>query len=414
MKKYMYAILVLAAAGAIISVLLLVQHFFPGSDIASATCGDGIDNPCHDLSLTGYAAIRGFPLASLGLFLYLFILFTILVADYAGEIYYDTALLMILPLSGAALVFDAVLAAILVKTGLFCQLCVASYAVNILMFALSLMWLKKILREKGSSLISFAGSTCRGHTKTAAGRASLALFTLFVLFLFLSILATSQNMEKKTDRKKLSRTQIKEYVSSFYGNEVEQLNLSESALVMGNQQAPLSIIVFTDFLCSACNNFFITEKYLLARFPEKINVQYYNFPLDLACNNTIKRTVYENSCLAAKAVNAAAKIGILNEYIKIHFKRYQEIKHGYSEETALNIFKEALPFTGKKIPERDFAAAMSSDFVDTTIRNDIELAREYDIKATPTLFIGGRRIRGTPPKEILEQIIKTELKKIRQ
>ena len=221
-------------------------------------------------------------------------------------------------------------------------------------------------------------------------------------------------MEKKTDRKKLTRTQIKEYVNSFYGNEVEQLNLSESALVIGNQQAPLSIIVFTDFLCSACNNFFITEKYLLARFPDKINIQYYNFPLDRNCNSTIRRTVYENSCLAAKAVNASAKVGILNEYVKIHFKRYKEIKHGYSEETALNIFRETLPFTGKKISNRDFTAAMSSDLVDTTIRNDIELAREYDIQATPTLFIGGRRIRGTPPKEILEQIIRSELKKIKQ
>ena len=411
MKKFLYTLLVLSIAGAALSALLLIQHYFPGSDIAGMTCGDGLDNPCHSLSLTGYASIKGIPLAGVGLFFYLFILFTVLVADYAGESYYDAAAILAASLSGAAVAVNFVLAAILVKTGLFCTLCVWTYAVDILMLAAGVLWTRESARQRGASIAALVAGTARGIPETSGGRAALGLFVLFAALLGFSVFATVNIIEKQSGKREFTRKQINDYVTSFYAMEAEELDLPESPMIVGDPAAPLNIIAFTDFLCSACSSFFETEKYIMTRFPGKVSISYYGFPLDRSCNPTVNRTVYENSCIAARAVNAAARTGILGEYLKMHFKRYNEIKHGYAEETAMSVFNDAVKYSVKKSTPGEYRKILQSDDIDTAVRNDIELARENDIRSTPTLFIGGRRMRGAPPKEMLEEIIRLELEK---
>jgi protein-disulfide isomerase len=43
------------------------------------------------------------------------------------------------------------------------------------------------------------------------------------------------------------------------------------------------------------------------------------------------------------------------------------------------------------------------------LRRDIDLAEKLKIRATPTIFIDGRRVDGVAPQEVMEAIIRREL-----
>ena len=88
MKKFIYLILALAIAGAVLSGILLLQHFYPEAKIGIISCGDGIINPCLSLSQSGYVTLFTIPVAAYGLLWYLLALFILLIADYAGGRYH--------------------------------------------------------------------------------------------------------------------------------------------------------------------------------------------------------------------------------------------------------------------------------------------------------------------------------------
>jgi predicted DsbA family dithiol-disulfide isomerase len=60
-----------------------------------------------------------------------------------------------------------------------------------------------------------------------------------------------------------------------------------------------------------------------------------------------------------------------------------------------------------------FATLMASTRVDGRLRQDIESAERIEIRATPTLFINGRRFVGNPGRGLMEKIVETEVQRRR-
>lgn len=408
MKKYVYAILILSIAGAALSGMLLLQHYYPDSGPGSLLCGGGLVNSCLTLSQSPYSTLFGVPMAAFGLFWHLTAVFVLLIADYARGRYYAYSLAALLPLACAAVTADILLGALLVKTGLFCALCIATYGVNLAVLALLLLWSMRDREAGGSGLAATCRELLSDREASPDRKAFYASFILFMFLLAFALFSTSHIMRLKTERKMMPPEKIESILQEFYRTPGQEIAFPESGIILGDPGAPVTITAFTDFLCSACHEFYRMEKFLLSKYHGRIRIVYFNYPLDGECNPDVRRTLYANACLASRAVIAASEAGILDRYIISHFADYGRIHAGYGSESALEAFRNS----GAKregLGEKEFTAMMQSEETTRRLERDIALAKELGVSATPTLFIGGRKMEGVPPLEILDRMIAREL-----
>ncbi len=404
MKKFINFILILSAIGAVLSGILLVQHYNPESNFGLLSCGDGIINPCQTLSQSVIGSLIGIPLAAYGLFFYLFILFLSLIADFSNKKYLNIATVIILPLSAMAFVLDIILFGTLIYIGEYCKLCIATYIVNIFILGFSIAAFADIKKTEKTGFINIIKDFFSDNDESSNKKAAYSSFSILVFFLFFSVFSMNYILNLKSDNSPVSKEDIKNFTLGFYSARVEEIQFPESNLVLGNPNAQITIYAFTDFLCSACYEFYKVEKYLLSKFKDKVKIVYFNFPLDNDCNKKV-RSIYPNSCTASKAMTQAAYSGNFQEYLVEHFRDYKSIHNKYNEEKAISL----LP---GNIDKTKFQEGMKSQTVSDMMESHIIFAEKLGIQSTPTIFISGRRMSGSAPKEMMEVIIQKELDKL--
>ena len=303
-----------------------------------------------------------------------------------------------------SLIIDIVLAILLVTLKQFCLLCALTYLVNVLLLVVFVFWYRHLKRQEGISSREVFNRLVSGgldhHDKIAVA----SLYVVFVLFLWFAIFSTTHVLKLKTYSRKLPKAQIQRMVKAFYAKTANAPLLRESRLTIGNNNAGIQMVVFTDFLCAACYQLFKIENDLYTKYGDNILVAYYNYPLDQSCNPHVQRTAHESSCVASRALISAASLGIFKEYLAKHFSRNEEFRTHYSKEGAVDVS------CGLANPEM-FAKEMDSDAASRILDRDIEFAEKLNIHSTPTLFINGRRLDGVPPREVFEAIIEEELKR---
>ena len=72
-------------------------------------------------------------------------------------------------------------------------------------------------------------------------------------------------------------------------------------------------------------------------------------------------------------------------------------------------FRQMSPADRKGVDEARFRQMMNSEETTRRLEEHMVLAKELGVDSTPTMFIGGRKLVGVPPMEILDQIIRNEL-----
>jgi uncharacterized membrane protein len=98
---------------------------------------------CHAVNESSYSALFRFPIAAYGLFFYLVIWWTILVADYAQGPCGLVAFILLFPLIVLALLVDLFLVLLLIELRQFFSLCAITYAINLSLLVVFLFWLKR-------------------------------------------------------------------------------------------------------------------------------------------------------------------------------------------------------------------------------------------------------------------------------
>ena len=180
MKKFIYGIILLAIAGSVLSGQMTLEYYYPDMTIAVSACAESITNPCASIHQSAYASFLGIPVAVYGLLFYLFILFTILVADYASESYYLHSAVILFPLIVLGLLVDILLGIALINMRLFCTSCIATYVINMLLLIILILWVRAITREHHTTLREIIRSTLFFVKESADKRAVLSLYILFV------------------------------------------------------------------------------------------------------------------------------------------------------------------------------------------------------------------------------------------
>ncbi|MEO6051094.1 MAG: thioredoxin domain-containing protein [Pyrinomonadaceae bacterium] len=142
----------------------------------------------------------------------------------------------------------------------------------------------------------------------------------------------------------------------------------------GSPDAPVTIVMFSDFQCSACSAAHPILKSAMAPYLGKIRFVVRDFPLE---------SIHENSFRAALAANAAFSQGKFFEYTEVLYTHQNAL-----DDASLKKYAAELGLNAKQF-ELDF----NSEKARAEIRKDIADGGSYGINSTPTIFINGVKVR---------------------
>ena len=162
--------------------------------------------------------------------------------------------------------------------------------------------------------------------------------------------------------------------SSNYSKAENQINI----ILEGNIDAKVKLVVYESLTCSHCADFHknIYPK-LKKDFLDKglINIEFRNFPLDLASFNASKLAHCKNDGKS--------------EILHFLFKKQKEWVRG---ETIDDLNKNLKKLINKQNFGIDFDKCINDKTLEDHILNDrINAVKKYDIEATPTLIINDKK-----------------------
>lgn len=158
----------------------------------------------------------------------------------------------------------------------------------------------------------------------------------------------------------------------------------------GPEDAPITLVEFSDFHCPFCRRVKPTLAELLARYPDKIKLVYKDLPLD---------SLHPAARSAAEAARCAHDQG---KFWPFHDKVYERAP-------------DASPATLKAIATEvgldlgAFDGCVSSGKHRDTVRRSVAEAEGFGATGTPAFFINGRLVAGALPLEQFTRVIDEEL-----
>jgi protein-disulfide isomerase len=156
----------------------------------------------------------------------------------------------------------------------------------------------------------------------------------------------------------------------------------------GPQNAPITLIEFSDFQCPYCIAATPEIKAILDAYSKDVKLIFKEFPLE----------IHSNAEFAATAALAAHKQG---KFWAIHDALFAT--HDLSRQ---NIFAIAQK---NGLDMQRFEADLSSTDVHETLLRDIQDGDRAGVQGTPTIFINGKRYNGQIRQEALKPVLDAEL-----
>ena len=172
--------------------------------------------------------------------------------------------------------------------------------------------------------------------------------------------------------------------------------------VLGNPDAKVTIVEFSDFQCPFCESFYkdtfsqIKETYIDTG---KVQFFYRHFPLNSIHPNA------QRAALASECANAQ------NSFWNYHDVLFDNLET-WSPQTlsdATNSFVEYAGQLGMSTDE--FKSCLESERYKKEVEGDIADGEKAQVDGTPAFFINGKRLVGAQPFSEFEAIIEQELKK---
>jgi protein-disulfide isomerase len=169
--------------------------------------------------------------------------------------------------------------------------------------------------------------------------------------------------------------------------------------------AAVVIVKFNDFQCPACAQAYFQHKDVLARYAEShpgaVKFVAIDFPLNPECNAGVSSMVHPAACAGAVAVRLAARGGDAGVVETMEEWLYSN-QQGASPEAVRDAAREIAGVTDF---DEQYAAVLSD------VKQDADMGGRLAIQGTPTFFINGVRIEGSPRAEYLDAAIAHELRR---
>jgi protein-disulfide isomerase len=155
--------------------------------------------------------------------------------------------------------------------------------------------------------------------------------------------------------------------------------LNGATKIKGPENAPITIVEFSDFQCPACRAVQPTLAQISQEFPDKVKIVYRHFPLD---------SIHPNARLAAQATEAALAQGKFWEFHdKLFLAQGEWDKIGNKEELLAKFAEYAEEL---KIDKQQFLEKIESQEIANIVQSDTEMGNSIPVQATPTFFVNGK------------------------
>lgn len=161
--------------------------------------------------------------------------------------------------------------------------------------------------------------------------------------------------------------------------------------VYGPDDAPITIIEFSDYQCPYCQRWH-EQVFLRLRdeYPETVRVVFRDFPLT---------SIHPEAIPAAEAANCADEQDAYWEYHDALFSG----QYGLGSEAYLSYASEL------ELDTDSFEECLESGRHNEEVMADFSYAAGLGVQSTPTFFLNGIPIVGAQPYEVFQQIIEQEL-----
>lgn len=158
----------------------------------------------------------------------------------------------------------------------------------------------------------------------------------------------------------------------------------------GNPNAPVTIVMFSDFQCPACAGSHPLLKKAMAQYGDKVRLVVRDYPL----------SGHKNAFKAAEAANAAHVQGKFFEYIELLYNNQDSLDIASLKKFAADI----------GLNQQKFEADLNSGKFAEEVKKDMADGDEYDVHSTPSIFVNGVKVRNLSV-EAFKQAIERALKK---
>ncbi len=402
MKNQRIIIALLAFLGLFVSAELCYvfynANFVPNAAPSFCTINNVID--CDAVSKSGFSTFLGVPLSFYGLLFYSFIMFLALFPFQKYDAFknFKNPESYIFTLSTVSVIFSVILAVIsMTIIHKVCILCIVLYDVNFLLLVFSKLGKPVLSRYKESftDLINILSDK--------RWIAIVILTVLIAIGLLITINMTNIFMPPKEN--KIIPSSEKEAIELRKMEMMERLGMPQGNIyqptgnILGAKNPRLVIKEFTDFQCPFCS-ISNSMMYRLVNEVDGIRVEHHDFPISNECNPIVPANIHKFSCNAAYYARAAKMQGKYWDYITLLFDNQQEL----SEEKFIELAKQINLDTDRL--KRD----AQSEEVKRAVTEDVEIARDLHIDATPTYIIGIKKYVGIMPYPVLKETVIKNMK----
>jgi protein-disulfide isomerase len=164
--------------------------------------------------------------------------------------------------------------------------------------------------------------------------------------------------------------------------------------ILGDPNAPVTLVEYSDFECPVCKNLHDALRRLLPNYPQ-VRVVFKDFPIE---------QIHPWARTAALAGRCAYQ-----QDPKAFWKVYDLIYDNQEVISAENAWAKMLDYAGQTGLNTDnFKACLASRDAGAAVDASRLNGQQLDVNSTPTVFVNGRRMVGADP-HALEQFIKYEL-----
>ncbi len=254
------------------------------------------------------------------------------------------------------------------------------------LFLYSLIVIRTICPFCSLYYIGSAGVAFFYWRKSKVKTISVKILLIYAVVVTLASVITYNIVDKKKSRNgKLAVSLISQY------KELPNLGTIEPKspyMLIENQQAPVNMVIFSDFQCPACKMLSDTIHPLLTKYKGKIDIQYSFYPLDINCNASMTQSLHPYACKAAYIASCSGE-----NFLEVHDKI----------------------FNNQKSMDNQWLDNLAKDLGVTECMNDpktkekvvamIEGAKPFNVKSTPTFLLNGKKIEGVLPSNQLYILI---------
>lgn len=393
-KAWIY---IIAGAGLCLSAYLFYRHGQLASGAGNADICSRLFSASCDPALSGrYASFMGISWGGWGLIYFSALLILAGLSAFLKPGFEKPASTAILSLVIAGVAGSLFLSGLLLLGyTAVCIICLLIHGLNILLLIILLRnytGRKEYFNQLGKAFRHLFSGNQSWATSARWNAVGLFFVILFEIVLYQRISAE----EKARDGMAQSVVLTKEQLDAFLQVPQQEIPVSGSDALLGKPDAPLQLVVFSDFECPYCAHFAATSRNWPEIVAGKLSMVFKHYPLSNACNKYVEEDTHPTACLAALGSISARKQQKFWEYHDLLFGRIGDSSLIIQSAETLGLNRD------------QFIHDLYDSSTRKQMEEDIEMATRLQIEGTPAVFLNGRAVKNANPvyvKQLIEGML---------